>query len=442
MRLIGVISEVWWVTVPVFLARTAANVWEGDGVNTASDIEIGEEATPSDAEALRNAMVDQLRGMGAVRSDAVAEALSTVPRHLFAPGESLEKAYAAKGTLLTKWNDEGEAVSTVSAPHIQAMMLEQAAIEPGMRVLEIGSSGYNAALIAELVGPTGEVTTVDIDPEVVTRARECLAAAGYHRVNVLEADAENGVPDHAPFDRIIVTAAAWDLPRAWWQQLVEGGRIVVPLLMRSLTRSVVFERVGGHLASRGYELCAFVPMQGIGAHTELSIPLHGDDVILRLDDDPGVDVDRLHEVLAQPRAEAWSGVTMGGDGRFDGLQLWMALGLPGFGLLMATKDAQTRGVVAHSWPIGVPAVAAGGSLAYLGLRPVAEDPSAREFGVYGHGPDAERLIEQVLERIRSWDGESLSARIEAYPAAMPDDQLPRDGLVLDKKHTRVVVSWS
>jgi protein-L-isoaspartate(D-aspartate) O-methyltransferase len=411
-------------------------------VNTASDINVDAEATSSDAEALRTVMVDQLRNMGAVRSDAVADAFSAVPRHLFAPGESLDTAYAAKGTLLTKWNTEGEAVSTVSAPHIQAMMLEQAGIESGMRVLEIGSSGYNAALIAELVGPAGEVTTVDIDPDVVTRTRDCLAAAGYHGVHVVEADAENGVPQHAPFDRIVVTAAAWDLPQAWWEQLVEGGMIVVPLLMRSLTRSVVFERVGDHLASRGYELCAFVPMQGTGAHTELSIPLHGDDVILRLDDDPAVDVERLSGVLAQPRTEAWSGVTMSGEGRFDGLHLWMALGLPGFGLIMATKQAQTQGVVAHAWPIGVPTVAAGGSLAYLGLRPVTEDPSAREFGVYGHGPDAKLLIEQVLERIQSWDGTSLSAHIAAYRAATPDHQLPRDGLVLDKKHTRVAVSWS
>ncbi|MGM1060635.1 methyltransferase, FxLD system [Saccharothrix sp. Mg75] len=411
-------------------------------MNTASDIDAGAEAAASNPEAFRQAMVDQLRDMGAARSDAVIAALSTVPRHLFGPGEPLDKTYAAKGTLLTKWNDEGEAVSTVSAPHIQAMMLEQADIQPGMRVLEIGSGGYNAALIAELVGPTGEVTTVDIDPEVVTRARECLAAAGYHAVNVVEADAEHGVPRHAPFDRIIVTVAAWDLPRAWWEQLVKDGRTVVPLLLRSLTRSVVFQRVGEHLVSQGYELCAFVPMRGLGAHTELNIPLHGDDVVLRLDDDPGVDVEGLGEVLRQPRTEVWSGVTMGGEGRFDGLHLWMALGLLGFGLLMATRQAQSQDVVAHAWPLGVPAVAAGGSLAYLGLRPVDGDPSAREFGVYGYGSDAGQLIEQMLERIRSWDGQSLSARIGAYPSATPDEQLPQGGLLLDKTHTRVAVTWS
>ncbi|MGM1058378.1 methyltransferase, FxLD system [Saccharothrix sp. Mg75] len=411
-------------------------------MNTASDIDAGADAAASSPEALCQAMVDQLREMGAARSDAVVAALSKVPRHLFGPGEPLDKAYAAQGTLLTRCNEQGEAVSTVSAPHIQAMMLEQADIRPGMRVLEIGSGGYNAALIAELVGPTGEVTTVDIDPEVVTRARDCLTAAGYHAVNVVETDAEHGVPRHAPFDRIIVTVAAWDLPRAWWEQLAEDGRISVPLLLRSLTRSVVFQRVGDHLVSRDYELCAFVPMRGLGAHSELTIPLHGDDVVLRLDNALGVDVDRLGEVLTKPRAQAWSNVTMGGEGRFDGLHLWMALGLPGFGLLMASRQAQSQDIVAHAWPLGVPAVATGESLAYLGLRPVADDPSAREFGVYGHGPDAGRLMEQVLQRIRSWDGQSLSARIGAYPSATPDEQLPQGGLVLDKKHTRVVVTWS
>ena len=223
-------------------------------MNAESEIDAGADAAAASPEALRQAMVDRLREMGTARSDAVIAALSRELRHLFGPGEPLHKAYAAQGTLLTKSNEQGEAVSTVSAPHIQAMMLEQADIRQGMRVLEIGSGGYNAALIAELVGPTGQVTTVDIDPEVVTRARDCLTAAGYHAVNVVEAGAEHGVPRHAPFDRIIVTVAAWDLPRAWWEQLVEGGRIVVPLLLRSPMRSVVFQRDGDHMVSQGYEL--------------------------------------------------------------------------------------------------------------------------------------------------------------------------------------------
>ncbi|HET9896690.1 MAG TPA: hypothetical protein VFQ44_17305 [Streptosporangiaceae bacterium] len=118
-------------------------------------------------------------------------------------------------------------------------MLEQAAIEPGMRVLEIGSGGYNAALIAELVGPSGAVTTVDIDPDVTGRATELLAAAGYGQVRVVLADGTGGEPAGAPYDRIMVTVEAADIAPAWVTQLVPQGRLVVPLRVCSLTRSVV-----------------------------------------------------------------------------------------------------------------------------------------------------------------------------------------------------------
>jgi len=393
------------------------------------------------ADALREAMIAELRELGVIRSDGVADAVATVPRHLFAPGEPLERAYAAKTILQTKRDERGVAISMVSAPDIQAMMLEQAQLGPGMRVLEIGSGGYNAALIAELVGETGEVTTVDIDQDVVDRAQRCLTAAGYKKVNVVLADADGGVPDHAPYDRVIATTSAWDIPPAWTDQLAEGGRMVVPLRMRGLTRSVVFERDGDRLVSQGYELCSFVPMQGVGTPTERLVSLDGDEVSLRVDGDQPIDADRLRAALSQPRMQAWSGVTSGGDGRFDGLHLWLAMVLPTFGVLTARKEAVARGVVAHAWALGMPTAVNEGSFAYLGLRPVTPDRKTCEFGVYGHGPDAEELAHQVVRHIQSWDGSSLNARIEAYPVGTPDDQLPEGALVLDKKHTRVVISW-
>ena len=82
----------------------------------------------------------------------------------------------------------------------------------------------------------------------------------------------------------------------------------------------------------------------------------------------------------------------------------------------------------------------GSSLAYLGLRPVTPDRQWVEFGVYAHGPDADTLAHQMVRRIQSWDRTSLNARIEAHPAGTPDDHLP-EGLILDKKHTRIVISW-
>jgi protein-L-isoaspartate(D-aspartate) O-methyltransferase len=310
-----------------------------------------------------------------------------------------------------------------------------------MRVLEIGSGGYNAALIAELVGQQGEVTTVDIDSDVVERARGCLAAAGYRRVTVVWADAEGGVPDHAPYDRVIVTAGAWDIPPAWSNQLAEGGRLVIPLRMRGLTRSVVFEREDRYLASRAYELCGFVPMQGIGAHQERLVRLDGEAVALRLDDGQQVDAGLLRKALSQPRVQAWSEVTAGSGDRFDGLHLWLAMALPGFGLLTAQQEAVDRGIVAQAWPLGVPTAMDGGSFAYLALSPVTPQRQRFEFGAYGHGPGAGELANRMVQHIQSCDGSSLSARIEAHPVGTPDDQLPEGALIIDKKHTRVVISW-
>lgn len=409
-------------------------------MSTLREVTVSTAEETARADALREAMIAELRELTAIRSDRVADAFRAVPRHLFAPGEPLERAYAAKTILQTKRDERGVPISMVSAPDIQAMMLEQAQIEHGMRVLEIGSGGYNAALIAELVGQTGEVTTVDIDPEVADRTQRCLTAAGYEKVNVVLADAEGGVPDHAPYDRVIITTSAWDIPPAWTDQLAEGGRIIVPLRMRGLTRSVVFERNGDHWASKGYELCSFVPMQGIGERRERRVLLDGEAVVLRVDDGQRVDADRLREALSLPRVQAWSQVTIGPGERFDGLHLWLAMALPGFCRLTAQRDAVDRGIVAHAWPLGVPTAVAGGSFAYLGLRPLSPDRQWVEFGVYAHGPDADTLAHQMIQHIQSWDRTSLSARIEAHPAGTPDEQLP-EGLVVDKKHTRVVISW-
>lgn len=140
---------------------------------------------------LRGRLTDDMVVEGTIVSNEVEAAFRTVPRHLFAPGTTLEQSYA-QDAVRTKRDQHGTTISSISAPWLQAMMLEQAGLRPGMRVLEIGSGGYNAALIAELVGADGAVTTVDIDPDVVDRARSCLAEAGYSRVHVVLADAEGG----------------------------------------------------------------------------------------------------------------------------------------------------------------------------------------------------------------------------------------------------------
>lgn len=149
----------------------------------------------ADPQALRTAMTQQLVGEGIIRSEQVEAAFRTVPRHAFAPEATPEKAYDPHDIVATKKNDRGVIISSVSAPSVQAMMLEQAEVQAGMRLGEVGSGGYNAALMAELVGPAGSVVTVDIDPDVTRRARELLDAVGYGRVEVFLTDGEHGLPD-------------------------------------------------------------------------------------------------------------------------------------------------------------------------------------------------------------------------------------------------------
>jgi protein-L-isoaspartate(D-aspartate) O-methyltransferase len=265
-----------------------------------------------DADQLRDAMVDEIivqrEWVGDVPREVEA-ALRNVPRHLFAPGVPLEKAYA-NDSIVTKRNECGGSISSVTAPWTQAMMLGQLQVAPGQRVLEIGSGGYNAALLQELVGPDGSVTTIDIDQEIADRARACLARAGYHGVRVVCADGEFGAAEYGPFDRIIVTVGAWDIPPAWVEQLTEGGRLVVPLRTKGLGRSWILEHANGYLTGRDSLPCGFVPMQGAAKHRGRSIPLHGHEVRLCLNAGQQVDTAALGEVFSTPRAQTWSGVTV------------------------------------------------------------------------------------------------------------------------------------
>ncbi|MGH3831208.1 MAG: methyltransferase, FxLD system, partial [Pseudonocardiaceae bacterium] len=219
------------------------------------------------ADELRRAMIDgiivshEILGLALPRE--LEAAFRTVRRDLFIPGVSLSEAYA-DDSIVTKRNDRGGSLSSVSAPTVIALLLGQLQVRPGQRVLEIGSGGYNAALLQELVGPAGSVTTIDIDQWVVARA--CLAVSGYRDVRALCADGEFGAPEFGPFDRIIVTVGAWDIPPAWREQLAEGGRLVVPLRTEGIIRSWALEHSGGHLVSHDQLICGFVPMQGLGEH--------------------------------------------------------------------------------------------------------------------------------------------------------------------------------
>jgi len=390
------------------------------------------------ASSLRAAMVEELRGMDAITSGPVARAVARVPRHLFAPGEPLEQAYAANSALVTKRDASGAAISSVSAAHIQAVMLEQADISPGMRVLEVGSGGYNAALLAELVGPEGAVTSLDIDPDIVARARTCLAASDYHQVDVVLADAQSGAPERAPYDRILVTAGAWDIAPAWIDQLTEHGRIVVPLRMRGLTRSIAFDRDDSGLVSRSYRLCGFVPMQGAGSYSEHVICVD-DSVVLRVDETPeGFDVEELTKALRGPRLEYWSGAAYDMP---DELELFLITSAPQVALLHASDELIAQGTFAASAARGVPAIIHSDSVAYRTRRP-NEDTGGYESGVIAHGPQAEAIATQYVQLLRRWaaDHRRRGAALIRYTPRADTAPDPSAGL-MTKRHGTLTVTW-
>ena len=164
---------------------------------------------------LRGKLVDELCEWEPFRTAAVEDAMRTVPRHVFLPSIPVNEAYSHTN-IVTHRDSEGVAISSASAAGTVAEMLQQLEVRPGHRVLEIGAgTGYNAALLARLAGPEGEVTTVDINEDVAEGARRNLTAAGYGRVRVICGDGEDGYPAAAPFDRVIVTAGAWDIPPGW-----------------------------------------------------------------------------------------------------------------------------------------------------------------------------------------------------------------------------------
>ncbi len=211
----------------------------------------------------RTALVRQLISEGIIRSDKVKNALMRVPREDFVPSNYREWAYVDSPLPI----GHGQ---TISAPHMVALMTELLDPEPGDIVLEVGTgSGYQAAILAEIVAKNsllkrGHVYTIERIPELAEFAKENLRRTKYiDYVTVIVGDGTKGYPDAAPYDRIIVTAAAPSIPQPLIEQLKPGGRIVIPVGDLYYQRLlVVFKRIDGSLDVRKDTWCVFVPLIG------------------------------------------------------------------------------------------------------------------------------------------------------------------------------------
>lgn len=362
-----------------------------------------------DHAALQRALVDRMVREGVVRSAPVEAAFRSVPRHLFLPGVPLDKVYSDTSIATKTAGDQ--TISSSSQPSMMAIMLEQLDLQPGQQVMEVGAgTGYNAALLARMVGEHGRVVTIDIDDDIVAAARTNLAAAGYGHVTVLCGDGGNGYARAGPYDRIIVTVGAEDIPPAWREQLGPGGRLVVPLgitpldILSGHKLLAAFDRIDGHLESRRLSHCRFVPLRGaFGVQGATPLLLNPHSKIRLVANNAVVDAGSLATVLAEPYRDRDVGVVIQSY-ELHGLRMWLALHEPDFCDLLTpdSRDGQA------------PAVAVGlchdTTLALLasphGLPSALDKPAfhgtRHSLLVRRFGPDDEpgrRLAAQVL----AWD---------------------------------------
>lgn len=194
----------------------------------------------------------QLRARG-IRDERVLAAMGKVPREEFISNENGDNAYGDYPLPIG-------AGQTISQPYIVASMVEALELRPQDRVLEVGTgTGYQAAILGEL---SAEVWTIERHAELADKAREILQRLGYSNVHVVTGDGSLGLAEQAPFDKILVAAAAPRVPETLVAQLADGGRLVVPVGSRAEQQVLVVRKMGEQTVVTPREGCRFVPLVG------------------------------------------------------------------------------------------------------------------------------------------------------------------------------------
>ncbi len=171
----------------------------------------------------REELVERLITHGYLKSEKVKKAILKIPREEFIPPENRQYAYIDQPVPI----GEGQ---TISAPHMVAIICEKLGLKEGMKILEIGSGfGYNAAVVAEIIGPEGHLYTTERIESLAKTAEKNLKHTGYNNVTVLHIDGTKGYPAEAPYDRIYATASAPKVPEPLKEQLKIGGILLTPI---------------------------------------------------------------------------------------------------------------------------------------------------------------------------------------------------------------------
>jgi protein-L-isoaspartate(D-aspartate) O-methyltransferase len=409
-----------------------------------------------------DALIHELKLKNYLSSDRVESAFRTVHRHQFLPEIPLEEAYSDRA-IVTK-QVEGKWVSSSSQPSMMAIMLEQLELEPGQKVLEIGAgTGYNAALMAYLVGAAGHVISIDIAPDIVQQARRNLAAAGVERVQVICEDGGYGCAEAAPFDRIILTVGSKDISPYWWEQLKLGGRLVLPLQIGSGQKSIAFERQEDQLASLSIIDCGFMMLQGFFAGPSASQIELGPEPGLLIESDLPMPVEgsTLYDYLTGPWRDWETGVTVTMQEFMRGLRFWLSLQEPVLTSLVAVGQMVDRrripalfGFRGEWKSTTAPVLCSRDGLAALVRHPDddvplvqlhewAGDEAPFPLFVRQFGGD-ESLVQRLVRGVRDWDRagrpESSGLRVRVFPPDTIVKPGPGEHMV-EKKWTRLILDW-
>jgi protein-L-isoaspartate(D-aspartate) O-methyltransferase len=268
------------------------------------------------------------------------------------------------------------------------------------------------------------------------------------------ADGAAGWADAAPYHRVILTVGAWDLAPAWVDQLARGGRLVLPLSLHRVQRSVAFERAGDHLASVSVRPCGFMTLRGSMAGPE-SIQSLGHSLFLELGGDSPIDPAAVQAALSRPGPELPLRMRVTGREVFDGLALWLALHEPDVGSLAALDSAPERDLVPPLCTLGgmtsTYVLVEGEALAAL-VRLGSDGSGAGEDdsfepGVRGYGPGSEALASRLADSVQSWQRRgrpsTTGLRIRAYFAGTEagTEAAAEAAAVIDKRYSRLVVDW-
>ena len=411
------------------------------------------------ADRARARLVDELRDGGRLPSAAVEEAFRAVPRHLFLPDVPLARAYADEAVAVQAV--DGVTTSSASQPSMMAIMLDQLDLRPGHRVLEIGAgTGYNAALMARIVGPTGAVVAVDIDPDLVDGAARHLADAGVDGIELACADGALGFPAQAPYDRIVLTVGSGDVRPEWVAQLAPGGRLLLPLAVRGTQLSMALDLgADGVLRSDSVSRCAFVRLRGVGAAAEPGVQVGEGVSVLPVDDDTAR-MGSAGAVLSAPGGSRPAPVPLGGGDLWDGFGLWLALIEPEACRLLAAPDdpdTPARGAVDGERMFRAGAARAtvgllvdsprGAGLAAVLLDREPDSPPPWPIQVQAFGPAGELAVDRVLAALFAWRdaGRPTAADLRLTviprptPTSGPSEATTPAVAVVEKEHCRLLV---